>query len=70
MTRPFTAADSGKRFRLNCPDSKFHGRVGELEGFPLWDPGSAEPGEGVIWFGPVDDRDGWDYVSPADVEPV
>ncbi len=68
MNRKFRKSDSGRKFRLNDPSSKFHDRVGELEGFPLADPGSAEPGEGILWFGPVDDRDGWDYVKPSDVE--
>ena len=74
MNRPFTSADSGKYFRFvgDRPStaSKFVGRIGQLEGFPLMDPGSAEPGEGVLWFGPEGDRDGWAYVSPSEVEPV
>lgn len=74
MDRPFTDSDGGKRFRFvrdyrSTSVSKFVGQAGDLE-FPLQDPGSAFDGEGVLWFGPVDDRTGWDYVSPAEVEPA
>ena len=67
MKREFRASDGGRRFRMvDVPDSRFNGRRGELE-FPLTDPGSAEPGEGVLWFGPRDNRDGYDYVAPKNV---
>lgn len=68
MKRAFIPADSGKQFRLNNPTSPYHGRIGELETFPLMDPGTAGPDEGILWFGPVEDRDGWDYVKPAQVQ--
>lgn len=67
MQRPFRVTDNGKRFRMNNPQSKFHSLIGELE-FPLTDPGSAEADEGILWFGPADDRHGWDYVKPSQVK--
>lgn len=68
MKRAFKASDNGKRFRYVGKTPDWKRRVGQLE-YPLMDPGSALPGEGVLWFGPEGDRDGWDYVAPTDVEP-
>ena len=67
MTREFQNSDDGKHFRYIGSNTEFHGLLGQLE-YPLVDPGSALPGEGVLWFGPVDERIGWEYVSPADVK--
>jgi hypothetical protein len=62
MNRPFTDADGGQRFR-------YHHTEGTLE-FPLDDPGSAEEGQGILWFDNqlTHEGAGWVYVSPRDVD--
>jgi hypothetical protein len=66
MTRPFTTDDDGQRFVQ-------HGtRPGRLE-FPLTDPGSGTPDEGILWYDepvllPGRRAAHWDYVKPIDVE--
>jgi hypothetical protein len=62
MNRPFTPDDNEQLFR-------FEGHLGRLE-YPLEDPGSAEPGEGIIWYLRKRNGAGWDYVKPSEVEPA
>lgn len=69
MNRPFTETDNGKRFVWRGRPA-YRMTTGRLE-FPLTDPGSAEPGEGILWFDkPDEDGSAWDYVAPQDVEEV
>ena len=60
MNRPFTADDNERTFKL-----LESGEYGRLE-YPLEDPGTAEPGQGILWV----PASGWYYVSPAQVEPA
>lgn len=63
MNRPFTEDDNGRRFG-------YMGNYGVLE-FPLKDPGSASPDEGVLWYDrPRSNGWMWEYVKPIDVDPV
>jgi hypothetical protein len=59
MIRPFHPSDNLKRF-------SYRNLYGTLE-FPLHDPGSARPDEGIFWR---DNGGGWDYVLPIDVDPI
>lgn len=62
MNRLFIDSDNGKRF-------SYMGNVGTLE-FPLTDPGSAGPDEGIIWYdSPRANGFAWEYVKPIDVDP-
>lgn len=63
MNRPFSEDDNGRRF-------EYLGNYGVLE-FPLTDPGSASPDEGVLWYDePRHNGWTWEYVKPIDVEPA
>lgn len=64
MKRAFNVCDNGKRFEY-----PYVHRSGRLE-FPLEDPATALPGEGILWFDtPAADGAGWAYVLPVDLDP-